>query len=220
MANALTVARLLLAVPFAFLMASGSARHAALAALTLAAAIATDLLDGPVARHRGTATAAGGTFDHTADCLFVTSGLAAGATRGAFPWILPVLIAAAFIQYVADSYWVDRRRALRPSRLGRYNGILYFVPLGGDILVRAGINSLQPLLTALIWMLVASTAVSMAQRLVSSGRRREEFPGRPPETEEAQPGIEQDEEVVLDKAERDHRAWPVRKEHDPEHDRH
>jgi phosphatidylglycerophosphate synthase len=220
MANALTAARLLLAVPFAFLMASGGAGHAALAALTLAAAIATDLLDGPVARRRGTATPAGATFDHTADCLFVTSGLAAGAARGAFPWILPALVAAAFIQYVADSYWVDRRRALRPSWLGRHNGVLYFVPLGGDILVRAGISFLQPLLTAVIWMLVASTAVSMGQRLVWSWRRREELPGRPAEKEETQPGIEQDEEVVLDESERDHRARPPGKERIPEHDRH
>ena len=219
MANALTAVRLVLAVPFAFLMASGSARHAALAALALAAAIATDFLDGAVARRRGTATAAGRAFDHTADVVFVVGGLAAGATRGAFPWVFPALVAAAFVQYVADSYWVERRRALRASRLGRYNGILYFVPLGGDILVRVGISALQPLLTAVTWMLVASTALSMAERLVSSWRRREELPGRPPEKEETQPGVEQDKEVVLDKPERDHRARPFGKQYDPEHDR-
>ncbi len=220
MANALTALRLLLAVPFVFLMASVGARPAALAALTLAAAIATDLLDGPVARRRGTATGAGRAFDHTADVVFVTGGLAAGATRGAFPWIFPALVAAAFVQYVVDSYWVDRRPALRPSRLGRYNGILYFAPLAGDILVRVGISALQPLLTAVIWMLVASTALSMAERLVSSWRGREELPGRPAEEQETQPGVEQDKEVVLDKSERDHRARPFREEDDPEHDRH
>jgi CDP-diacylglycerol--glycerol-3-phosphate 3-phosphatidyltransferase len=219
MANALTALRLVLAVPFAFLMASGSARQAVLAGLTLVAAIATDLLDGPVARHRGTATAAGGAFDHAADFLFVASGLAAGATRGAFPWVFPVLVTAAFVQYVADSYWIERRRTLRPSRLGRYNGILYFLPLGGDILVRVGIGALRPLLAVITWMLVVSTAVSMGQRLVASWSRREEFPGRPPEKEEAQAGIEQDEEVVLDESERNHRARPFGKQHDPEHDR-
>jgi phosphatidylglycerophosphate synthase len=220
MANALTVARLILTVPFAFLMAAGGARHAVLAAVTLAAAIATDLLDGPVARRRGTATAAGGAFDHAADFCFVVSGLFAGAARGAFPWLLPVLVTVAFAQYVADSYWVDERRSLRPSRLGRYNGILYFVPLGGDILVRAGAEFLQPVVTAVVWMLVASTALSMGQRLVSSWGRRKEFPGRPTQEEEPQSGIEQDEEVVLDKSERDHSARPFGKEHDPEHDRH
>src|SRR5439155_21586517 len=105
MANALTASRLLLAVPFAFLMVRADVWSAALAALALAAAIATDLLDGPLARRRGTATPAGGVFEHTADCLFVTGRLAAGAARGAFPWILPVLVPAAFVQYVADSHW-------------------------------------------------------------------------------------------------------------------
>jgi phosphatidylglycerophosphate synthase len=170
MANALTAVRLLLVLPFAVLMAAADARHAAVAALVLAAAIATDLLDGPIARRRGTASPAGQVLDHTADVLFVTSGLAAGALRGAFPWILPVLVAAAFAQYVIDSYWVDRARRLRASRLGRYNGVLYFVPLGGDVAVRMGWTVLQPLLTAVVWLLVASTVLSMGERLILAVR--------------------------------------------------
>src|SRR2546425_9590520 len=139
MANALTAARVLLALPFVFLMTGSGARHAALAALVLAAAIATDVLDGAVARRRDTATAAGGAFDHAADCFFVTSGLVAGAVRGAFPWILPILVAAALAQYLADSYWGHRGRALRTSAPGPYNGILYFAPLGGEGSRRAGV---------------------------------------------------------------------------------
>ncbi len=185
MANTLTTLRLILAIPFAWLMASGEPAHAALAALTLAAAIVTDLLDGVVARRRGTATAAGRAFDHGADFLFVVSGLTAGAVRGVFPWILPLLVTAAFAQYVIDSYWVDQRRSLRPSRLGRYNGILYFAPLGGDILVRLGLRFLAPLQSAVVWLLVASTALSMGERLVRSWRsRREQLPRRPPEEEQ------------------------------------
>src|SRR3989442_15521432 len=144
MANALTAARVLLALPFAFLMTGGGARHAALAALVLAAAIATDVLDGALARRRDTATAGGGAFDHAADCFFVTSRLVAGAVRGAFPWILPILVATAFTQDVVDSYWVHRGRAPRTSALGRYNGILYFAPLGGASLVRARVPRRQP----------------------------------------------------------------------------
>ncbi len=175
MANALTVARLLLAVPFARCMAAADARHAAWAAVILAAAIASDLADGALARRLGTASAAGRLLDHTVDVLFVTTGLVAAAARGAFPWILPVLVAAAFAQYAIDSYVVARARELRPSRLGRYNGILYFVPLGGDIAVRLGGRALRPLVTALAWVLVASTLASMGERLllaVTAGRRR------------------------------------------------
>jgi phosphatidylglycerophosphate synthase len=174
MAHALTTARLLLVIPFALLMAQGDPYHAAVAAFVLVAAIATDLLDGVVARRRGTASAAGGAFDHTTDCLFVTAGLAAGATRAAFPWVLPVLVAAAFAQYVVDSYWLHRGRSLRTSRLGRWNGILYFAPLGGDIVVRLGVSGLRPVLASVVWALVTSTVISMGERLwaVAALRRR------------------------------------------------
>ena len=165
MANALTAARALLAVPFAFLMAQADAWSTALAGLVLAAAITTDVLDGLLARRRGTETAAGRVFDHTADCLFVTSGLAGGAFRGVFPWVLPLLVAVAFVQYVVDSYWGHRGRALRTSGIGRWNGVLYFVPLGGDVLARLGLRVLGPVVTVLGWALVVSTVISMGERL-------------------------------------------------------
>jgi len=177
MAHALTAARLLLVIPFTLVMARGDAYHAALAAFALAAAIATDFLDGVIARRRRTASTAGGVFDHTTDCLFVTSGLAAGASRGVFPWILPALVAAAFVQYVVDSYWFHRGRSLRTSRLGRWNGILYFAPLGGDVLIRLGVSGLQPVLPLLAWALVVSTVLSMGERLWAVTALRRRAPG-------------------------------------------
>jgi len=168
MANALTALRLLLVIPFAFFMTKGDVRSAILALIVWAVALATDFLDGPIARRRGTVTSWSGTFDHTTDFLFVTSGLFAGAYRGVFPWILPVLIVAAFSQYVIDSYWIHRQAKLRGSKLGRYNGMLYFVPPCMEILVRLGAVWLQPLLTILVWMLVLSTLVSMGQRFMLS----------------------------------------------------
>ena len=180
MANALTALRLLLVLPFAYFMASGDARSAMFALAAWIIAVVTDLLDGPVARRRGTVTSWSGSFDHTSDFLFVTCGLFGGATRGALPWILPVLITAAFSQYVIDSYWILRHRKLRGSKLGRYNGILYFVPTMMDSLVRLGVVILQPVLAILVWLLVLSTIVSMAQRL----RLRslpEQFPAGAPE---------------------------------------
>ena len=168
MVNALTAVRLLLVLPFAFFMAQRDERSAIFGFVAWVVALITDFLDGPIARRRGTVTAWSGTFDHTTDFLFVTSGLFAGALRGAFPWILPVLITAAFAQYVIDSYWIHRRTKLRGSKLGRYNGMLYFVPSCLDILIRMGLIFLQPLLTTLVWLLVLSTLVSMVQRLMLS----------------------------------------------------
>ena len=180
MANALTAIRLLLVVPFAFFMARGDERSALFALIAWAVALATDFLDGPVARRRGTVTALSGTFDHTTDFLFVVSGIFAGAYRGVFPWILPICITAAFAQYVIDSYWIHRQSKLRGSKLGRYNGMLYFVPPCMEIFVRLGARFLQPLLTLLLWALVLSTLISMAQRAMF-GRLAEHLPSGPPE---------------------------------------
>jgi phosphatidylglycerophosphate synthase len=165
MANALTTLRLVLVLPFVFFMAHGDSRSAAAALIIWMVALTTDLLDGPVARRRGTVRAIGGTFDHATDFLFVTSGIAAGAWRGAFPWILPICITAAFAQYVVDSYWIHARAGLRGSKLGRYNGMLYFAPPCVDALIRLGAGFLRPLLRVLVWGLVVSTIVSMLQRL-------------------------------------------------------
>ena len=180
MANALTLVRLLLVVPFAMYMARGDMRSAIFCLIAWCVALGTDFADGPIARRRGTVTALSGTFDHTSDFLFVTSGIFAGATRGAFPWILPILITAAFAQYFIDSYWLHRHRKLRGSKLGRYNGMLYFVPPVADTLTRLGLHLLQPLLTIFVWLLVLSTLVSMAQRLRLS-RLPEHLPSGAPE---------------------------------------
>ena len=161
-------------------MAKGD-RHSAIFALVVwVVALLTDFLDGPIARRRGTVTAFSGTFDHTSDFLFVASGLYAGSSRGVFPWILPLLITAAFAQYVIDSYLVHRHAKLRGSRLGRYNGILYFVPSLLDILIRMGLGFLQPLLRILVSLLVLTTLVSMGERLMFR-RLPEQVPSRPPD---------------------------------------
>ena len=180
MANALTALRLVLVIPFALFMGKGDVRSAAFALIVWVVALTTDLLDGPIARRRGTVTAWSGTFDHTTDFLFVTSGLFAGAVRGVFPWILPVLIVAAFSQYIIDSYWIHRQAKLRGSKLGRYNGMLYFVPTCMEIIIRLGARWLQPLLIILVWALVITTLVSMGQRLMY-GRLPEHLPTRSPQ---------------------------------------
>jgi phosphatidylglycerophosphate synthase len=161
-------------------MAKGDRRSAIFALVAWVVALITDCLDGPIARRRGTVTAWSGTFDHTSDFLFVTSGMFAGALRGAFPWILPILITVAFAQYVIDAYWIHRRTKLRGSKLGRYNGILYFVPPILDILIRVGFRFLQLSLVILVWLLVLTTLLSIGQRLMFRNLP-EQLPSRPAE---------------------------------------
>jgi phosphatidylglycerophosphate synthase len=147
----------------------------------LTVAIVSDYYDGVVARTTGTASAGGMLFDHTTDFLFVTSGLAGASLTGVVPTILPVLVAVAFSQYVLDSYFLHRQKQLRMSRLGRWNGILYFAPLVQIAIARLdGLPVLPAVAAAIIWpcclLLVASTVASILDRAAAPLRARP--PGR------------------------------------------
>ncbi len=161
-ANGLTFLRLL-AAPALVLAIRADAAWLATAVLSLA--LATDLADGFVARRFAEQSGLGRLIDHATDAVFVTAGTAALAFEGVLPALLPTLIAASFLQYALDA-----RSSIslgpRPSTLGRWNGIAYFVaiviPTTRDAL---GLQWPGPtLVAALGWLLVGSTAVSMATR--------------------------------------------------------
>ena len=167
-ANALSLSRLALA-PLCVWAILESWWPVAL--LVFAAAVVTDFADGPLARRRGEVTAFGGVLDHVSDAVFVSSGLAALAWEGVVPVLLPVVIVFAFLQYALDSR-VLAGRPLRASALGRYNGIAYFVVLGIPV-VRNGLGLAAPgdgWVWIFGWVVVVSTLVSMADRLLAFGR--------------------------------------------------
>lgn len=142
-----------------------------LALLLYGVAVVTDLVDGRVARWRGEVSRLGDLFDHATDATFVALGLFALALRGDISLALPVLVVAAFVQYAVDSR-VHVRLPLRASALGRWNGIAYFVFLGIP-LVRDALGALWPgpaLVQAGAWVLVASTLVSMVDRVLATRR--------------------------------------------------
>jgi phosphatidylglycerophosphate synthase len=175
MAHLLTTVRLLIVVPSALAFADWAPGGPLLPAAFVAVAIATDYYDGIVARARGTASPAGQLFDHSTDFLFVTGGLSGAATAGAVPLLLPILITVAFAQYVLDSYFLYRQKRLRMSVLGRWNGILYFVPLVVIALSRLPVpavlsGALGWLALGLSWLLVASTLTSIVDRAVAPRR--------------------------------------------------
>ena len=169
MANLLTSLRLLLAIPAAAAFAAESLLPPLALAGILLAVIASDYLDGKVARARGTASASGQFFDHATDCVFVTACLTGAALAGNAPWLLPPLVASAFLQYVLDSRYLHRRKSLRMSFLGRWNGILYFIPL---VLIAAGrlfdSGAFRDLFfegaALLCWLLALSTIASIIDR--------------------------------------------------------
>ena len=107
----------------------------------------------------------------------VTACLTGAALAGLVPLVLPVLVVVAFSQYVVDSYWLHRRKQLRMSTIGRWNGIGYFVPL---VVLAAARLEVVPTLTPLLrvsarvvaYALVASTVVSIVDRATSARRQQ------------------------------------------------
>lgn len=136
-----------------------------LAATIFLIVIATDILDGRIARARGQSSARGNRLDHGADACFVTAVTAYGAYLGLVPLVLPLLIAVAFSQYLLDSR-APARVTLRASRLGRCNGIAYFVLSALIVAVHHVLTDpdWQAALRAFAWILVASTLASIADR--------------------------------------------------------
>jgi phosphatidylglycerophosphate synthase len=162
-ANIFTLTRLALALPTALAIVRADWP---LAAALFAFAVATDLFDGPVARRFGQQSALGGLLDHATDAIFVTTVLAALAAAGYVTWVLPVLVPAAFVQYMLDSSAL-RGRHLRANWLGRANGIGYFV-ISGAVLLHGALGpgfDLEPWASVGAWLLVATTLCSMLDRL-------------------------------------------------------
>ena len=131
-------------------------------------AVASDFADGRIARRRGEASSLGGLLDHATDATFVSLGLFAFAWKDVMSVLLPILIVLAFAQYTVDSRAL-RGRPLRTSRLGRWNGIFYFVLLGTPI-TRDLLGLPWPgdaLVSASAWILVGTTLASMVDRALA-----------------------------------------------------
>jgi phosphatidylglycerophosphate synthase len=171
LAHTLTALRLLLALPVALVFAAPQHFAAWLPLVLMVSAIVTDIFDGKVARAQGTATASGQLFDHATDCLFVTAALAGAAYAGQLtPW-LPPLVLVAFAQYVLDSRFLHKQKQLRMSSIGRWNGILYFMPPLVLALAALAPASIREILDMIAWWsawaLAGSTLISIADRTLA-----------------------------------------------------
>jgi len=168
-ANVISLARLG-ATPFSLVAVLDA--NWRLAGMVFAGAVASDFLDGIIARWRNTVSNLGGVLDHTADAVFVAvtlwgiAYLEVGTGTDVVPGILPWFIALAFLQYVFDSKALSGA-PLRTSRLGRINGIAYYVVAGTVIGRNAlGLDWLPD--EAIYWAALAvlvSTLISMFDRL-------------------------------------------------------
>jgi phosphatidylglycerophosphate synthase len=163
LANAISAGRIALTPLVAWAVLTG---HPSLALSGLALVITSDLLDGLVARRRRQVTPFGRLLDHGADALFVTVLAGVGAHLGLLPTAFAPIIALAFLQYALDSR-ILRQRTLRPSRLGRINGIAHYVIVAAAIVVQLHLPDV-PVARAVVmasgWLLVATSVASIAER--------------------------------------------------------
>ncbi len=166
LAEAVSAVRLLVALPLVWTVVVG---QWGAATAIFAAAVASDVIDGPLARGRGDPRASGALLDHGADAAFVAAGLFAFAWRGATPTLLPVMVVLAFAQYAWDS-GVHRGRPLRGNAMGRINGIAYYALVGAQIVAEWRLPVARDALAAIALGLIGTTAFSMSQRARAAKR--------------------------------------------------
>jgi CDP-diacylglycerol--glycerol-3-phosphate 3-phosphatidyltransferase len=133
-ANALTVARLLLVpVCVAFLVAGGTGdRLAAFAAFAVASV--TDLLDGELARRRNLITDFGKIADPIADKALTGSALITLSALGELAWWVTVVIVAREVAVTLLRFWVIRRGVIAASRGGKIKTLLQVIAISLYIL--------------------------------------------------------------------------------------
>jgi CDP-diacylglycerol---glycerol-3-phosphate 3-phosphatidyltransferase len=133
-ANALTVARLLL-VPacVAFLAAGGTGyRYAAFAAFAVASM--TDLADGELARRRNLITDFGKIADPIADKALTGSALVTLSALGELAWWVTIIILARELAVTLLRFWVIRRGVIAASRGGKIKTLLQVIAISLYIL--------------------------------------------------------------------------------------
>jgi cardiolipin synthase (CMP-forming) len=165
LANGLTALRIALAPVFLVLYVGGD-RMRALAAF--AAAAATDVLDGLVARALGQPTRLGAVLDPIADKFLAACALLALAATGQLPWWLPALVVSRDLAQLAGAAFLRTTHhavPLAPTRIGKYATVAIaatvVVVLAGDIVYPRG--EISGLVVAFGLLATECVAISFVQ---------------------------------------------------------
>ncbi len=174
--NALTLSRFALAPIFLFLYVSGEPRRALAA---FAAAAATDVLDGMVARALDQHTRLGAFLDPIADKVLAACALLALAARGQLPWWLPILVVSRDVAQLVGAAILRTMRhriPVAPTRIGKYATLMLAATVVVALAAEFGAYSPEraaPYVAALGLLTAECVAVSFAQYFlyfVRSGR--------------------------------------------------
>ncbi len=184
--NLLTILRVVLAPVFLWLYVIGDAT---LALAAFAAAAATDLFDGLVARALDQRSRLGEVLDPIADKFLLACGLFALAARGQIPWWLPILVVSRDVALLAAAAFLSsthRAVPVAPTRIGKYATFtlvaVVVLALAGEFQVLGG-RALSPFVAALGLLAAECVAVSWIQYFLYFVRSVRLPPGMPPGVE-------------------------------------
>jgi len=179
--NAVTASRIVMAAGIAWLLVRGESSDVLLAGILLIAALATDGIDGFLARRLGESTLAGALFDLVADRLVTTSALVVSIGQGLWwrtsnlmpfnPYPYAAIVIAGDLTILAGVYIFMRKRPNRdiefprPTRIAR---ITYSVQMVTLIVGVLGIGP-DKLLAALMYLTIIFTLVAAYSYLRKGG---------------------------------------------------
>ena len=170
--NAVTIARVVLAIVIAWLLLQGGATEILLAGILLIVGWATDGLDGLLARRMGQSTLAGSLFDLVADRVLMTPTLILAIAGGLWsrtaglmpfnPYPYAITVVAADLTVLAGVFtfiWKRRSRAIpfpAPTLIAR---ITYSVQMPTLVVGVLGVGP-DMLLAALMYLTIIFTLVA------------------------------------------------------------
>ena len=165
--NQLTMLRMLV---LPFILIAMIYRQHGLALTLFLAAVATDIIDGTIARRFGQKTQLGAYLDPLADKLLLSSAFIAQALIGTIPWWLTILVLSRDVVILATLVAVILATTIRdfpPSSFGKLNTIVQATTVSVVIL-----NNFNPMAWAaagveiLVWAVAATTLVSSADYII------------------------------------------------------
>ncbi len=173
--NKLTIARVILIVPFVVILLCAHAgydwgfvtEYADFISLGIfIIASLTDLADGKIARKHNLITNFGKFMDPIADKLLVCSAMICLIELGRIPsWVVVIIIAREFIISGFRLVASDRGRVLAASMWGKSKTVSHMVMI---CLMLANISALQILTTIVMYVALALTIISLLDYLIKN----------------------------------------------------
>lgn len=170
-ANLLTGLRMVLVPVFALALFAGGGHQTAariVAFAIFAVAVATDRVDGQLARRRGEVTEFGKLADPIADKALMGAALIGLSILGDLPWWLTVVILVREIGVTVLRFAVLRRGVIPASRGGKLKTLVQAVAIGLFILPLVGVW--HTVAWAVMWLAIVLTVVTGIDYVVSAIR--------------------------------------------------